>query len=187
MMVSIILIVSGLGLRMIGVAPDPGEIARIGVFFVVSIIYVAFWLGLALLFSILFRRTTTSALASLAIWIFFAFFMFMIAGVIADRAVPIDPQSSTELVLKHEQVRDMVMRISPTTLFEEATIIILNPGVRTLGPILLEEIKGLIPTPLPLGQSLLIIWPHLVSLIALTSICFAISYAKFMRQEIRPT
>ncbi len=45
-----------------------------------------------------------------------------------------------------------------------------------------------VPTnPLPLGQSFLIVWPQLVGLIALTSICFAASYIIFMRREIRAT
>jgi ABC-2 type transport system permease protein len=41
--------------------------------------------------------------------------------------------------------------------------------------------------PLPLPQSALIVMPHLVSLVALTIVCFAIGYACFMRQEIRST
>jgi ABC-2 type transport system permease protein len=39
--------------------------------------------------------------------------------------------------------------------------------------------------PLPLVQSILIVLPYIISLIALTVVCFAISYAVFMRQEIR--
>jgi ABC-2 type transport system permease protein len=39
--------------------------------------------------------------------------------------------------------------------------------------------------PLPLLQSILIVMPYIISLIALTVVCFAISYAVFMRQEIR--
>ena len=39
--------------------------------------------------------------------------------------------------------------------------------------------------PLPLGQSLLVVWPQLTGLIAATVICFAISYIMFMRREIR--
>jgi len=39
--------------------------------------------------------------------------------------------------------------------------------------------------PLPLLQTILIVWPYIISLIAITVICFAVSYAVFMRQEIR--
>jgi len=40
-------------------------------------------------------------------------------------------------------------------------------------------------SPLPFSQSLLLIWPQLVSIIALAAICFAVSYMRFMREEIR--
>jgi ABC-2 type transport system permease protein len=39
--------------------------------------------------------------------------------------------------------------------------------------------------PLPLLQSLYIVTPHLVSLVAITFLCFGICYLVFMRQEIR--
>ena len=39
--------------------------------------------------------------------------------------------------------------------------------------------------PLTLGQSLLVVLPYIVSLIALSVVCFALSYTAFMRQEIR--
>ena len=34
-------------------------------------------------------------------------------------------------------------------------------------------------------QSLLLVWPQVVVLIALTVACFAAAYALFMRQEVR--
>jgi ABC-2 type transport system permease protein len=42
-------------------------------------------------------------------------------------------------------------------------------------------------SPLPLLQSALIVAPHLVSLLAITVVCFGISYACFLRQEVRST
>ena len=39
--------------------------------------------------------------------------------------------------------------------------------------------------PLPLGQSLLLIWPNLTGLIAGTILLFALTYVLFQRQEIR--
>jgi len=41
--------------------------------------------------------------------------------------------------------------------------------------------------PLPLFESVYIVLPLIISLIAITSICFALSYIFFMRQEIRST
>jgi ABC-2 type transport system permease protein len=49
----------------------------------------------------------------------------------------------------------------------------------------MEQVYGTIPGPLPLGQSLLLVWPQVTGLIAATVICFALSYVSFMRREIR--
>jgi ABC-2 type transport system permease protein len=40
---------------------------------------------------------------------------------------------------------------------------------------------------LALSQSIYVVIPHIISLIAITFICFGVSYAVFMRQEIRST
>ena len=48
-----------------------------------------------------------------------------------------------------------------------------------------SEVRGMLPSPLSLGQSLLLVWPQVTSLIAATCILFALSYVRFMRQEIR--
>jgi ABC-2 type transport system permease protein len=39
--------------------------------------------------------------------------------------------------------------------------------------------------PLPLLQSMLIVWQYLVAIIAMTFVCFGVCYLVFMRQEIR--
>ena len=187
MLVSIVMLVAGIGLRMIGVPPSSEEVIRLMAFLAAGIGYGAFWLGLAILFSIFFRRVATSALASIAVWIFFIFFMFMVAGLVANMLVPVDEASSLQELLRNAEVSRMVMRISPIILFQEAVITLLDPLIRTLGFITLAEVGWMIPSPLSLGQSLLLVWPHLISLIALTVVCFAIAYVKFMREEIRST
>ncbi len=78
-----------------------------------------------------------------------------------------------------------LMRLAPSELFNEATTTLLMPSVRSIGPLTMEQVQGAIPSPLPLGQSLLVVWPQLTGLIAATVICFAISYIMFMRREIR--
>jgi len=52
----------------------PEEIWRLAIYVVISLLYISFWLGISILFSVIFRSTATSALASLAIWIFFSSF-----------------------------------------------------------------------------------------------------------------
>lgn len=173
---------------MLGIPPSGEEVLRLVVFLLLSIVYGAFWLGLAILFSTFFRRMATSLLASVGIWLFFAFFMFMIAGAVANMMVPIDQNSPKEIMWQHEQVDTMTMRASPTTLFGEAVAGLLAPEIKSLGPVLVEYEKYMIPgSTLSFGQSLLMVWPHLVSIIALTLVCFAVSYVKFLREEIRST
>jgi len=155
----------------------------------IGVVYGAFWLGLAMLFSILFSRVATSALASIAVWIFFFFFAGMLAGVIANF---VSPAGSTQLSqLQNAEVQIMINRLSPIALFQEATTRILVPAATTLEQVLRLQAEAasefFTPSPLPFGQSLLMVWPHLVSLLALTVVCFAISYLRFMREEIRST
>ncbi|MGB9521764.1 MAG: ABC transporter permease, partial [Anaerolineales bacterium] len=40
-------------------------------------------------------------------------------------------------------------------------------------------------SPLPLRQSLLLIWPQFTGLISITILLFALGYVLFQRQEIR--
>lgn len=190
LVVSIVVLVAGMGLRMIGVPPTAEEILRLFAFIFVSIVYGAFWMSLAVLFSIFFSRTATSALAAIALWIFLFLFMPMLARVIAGAAVPIDENSAVELIVKNDEIYRAISRISPTTLYGETVQVLLMPELGNPSPTLMLlsiYTAGMIPTPLPLGQSLLIIWPQLTSLVALTALCFAGSYIKFMREEIRST
>lgn len=186
MMLTTILLVSGYGLRMIGVTPTPEEITRLFIYLVFTVIYGAFWMGLAMLFSVLFRRIATSLLTPIAIWLFFSIFILMIAPAIANSVAP--PENATQAVLiRNVEIQQMIMRVSPNTLFSEATAVLLMPQVRSLGIVTQSQAAYMLPNPLSLGQSVLLVWPQLISLMGLCAICFAISYVVFMRQEIRAT
>lgn len=73
----------------------------------------------------------------------------------------------------------------PNELFSQAASTLLMPSVRNLGPLTMEQVQGAIPGPLPLGQSILLVWPQVTGLIALTVLCFILAYITFMRREIR--
>jgi len=187
MIVSVVAIAAGLGLRIIGVPPSSEEVLRLIVFALMSMVYGAFWMALAVLFSVFFNRAATSMLASIALWIFLFFFMSMIAGAIANAQVPIDQNSSLAMLTKNAEIQGMVGRISPCTLYGEATAALLVPELGSLNPALMISTlaAGRMLTPLPFNQSLLLVWPQVVGIIALAAICFAISYIRFMREEIR--
>lgn len=175
----------GLGLLIFGVPPTLDEFLRILVYLALSVVYISFWLALSLLFSILFRQTTTSALAGIALWLFFTLFAVFFVGMIANAIYPVNNSSSAQQILNNARLELWLGRISPNALYDEATVTLLNPSVRALGFVMLDQLYGAIDAPLSFGQSVLLIWPHLVSLIAATLICFGAAYYAFMRQEIR--
>jgi ABC-2 type transport system permease protein len=190
MMVSIVLLITGMGLKIVGVIPGAEELWRIFLYLIVSIVYISFWLGVSILFSIMFRSIATSALAAIALWIFFSFFVSLGATAIANTAVPDVKESNPESVVQHAKVQRAISLISPMVLYSDATATVIDPTRKTTKSIVLvgpmerisqERFSG----PLPLSQSILVVLPYIISLIAITAICFAVSYSVFMRQEIR--
>lgn len=175
MVATTLLLVSGYGLRMIGVPPTTEEIIRLFIYIILIIIYGAFWMGLAMLFSVVTKRVAVSLLVTIAIWLIF--FLWTLMGPLFTATIAQSVEGQLNL-----------LRISPLFLFSEATTVLLVPAYR-LGFMTMTagELSYVIPNPVSLGQSLISIWPHLVSLISLSVICFAISYVLFMRQEIRAT
>jgi len=86
------------------------------------------------------------------------------------------------------QLELALARLSPNTLYAVAILAFLNPAVRAFGPLLpiqLIQLQWAVPTPLPLSQSLMLVWPQLTGLIAGTILLFAVSYVLFQRQELR--
>ena len=177
-------LVMGFGLISIGIPPTAEEFLRVIVFILISICYVAFWLNLSIFFSIKFRQAATSALACVAIWLFFSIFYNMIINLIGKAISPSEMATTYQMIV-YQRFMLNLLRFAPSMLFNEATTTLLMPSVRSLGPLTMEQVHGAIPSPLPLGQSLLIVWPQLTGLIAATVICFALSYGSFMRKEIR--
>ena len=185
---AMLLLVSGFGLWMIGVPPTAEEIIRLFIYLFLTIVYGAFWMGLAILFSVLLRRVASSLLTSLGVWLFFSIFILMLAPVIANAIAPATADASQAELIRNAELHKMITRFSPNILFQEATTALIFPVLAgSLGMVSASQVAYMIPNPLSLGQSILLIWPHLTSLVSLSAICFAISYVLFMRQEIRPT
>jgi ABC-2 type transport system permease protein len=177
-------LVLGTGLIAIGIPPTAEEFLRIIFFVILGILYVAFWLNLSILFSVLFRQPATSALSGIAIWLFFSIFYNMIINLATKSFIPPD-YAPVEYLVRFDEFKLNLLRINPGQLFSEATTTLLMPSVRSLGPLTMEQMIGTIPGPLPLGQSLLLVWPQVTGLVAATILCFALSYISFMRREIR--
>ena len=110
--------------------PSSGRrVLRIVFFIITSIFYVAFWLNLAILFYLL-RQAATSALASVAVWLFFSVFYTMIVNLVAKRV-----ESVTDgITLSDYQLSKFIlglMRLAPSELLNEATTTLLMPSVRS--------------------------------------------------------
>jgi ABC-2 type transport system permease protein len=187
-LITLWLLVVGLGLLLIGIPPGAEEIARSFVFLLVTIVYAGVWLALALLFSILTRSAATAALVTLGLWLFITFIWPVLAGAVAQAIVPPDPRYmalglQTPGTAELEQI---LARFSPSTLYAEVVVALLDPTTRALGPIYLSQLQGaVLGAPLPLGESILIAWPQMVAMIATAMLLFVVGYVIFQRQEVR--
>ena len=179
------LLIIGAGILGLGLPPSGEEVARILLFLLVTVFYGGVWLALALVFSTVFRQPATAALASIAIWLFFTIFWSILADLLAVAMQPVRLGTLQE-ALAQAKLAQALARFSANTLYVEATVGLLNPAVRSFGLVLPNELQGaLLGAPLPLGESVALIWPHLTGLIAATILLFALSYVLFQRQEIR--
>lgn len=178
-------LIMALGTIIIGIPPTLEEFLRMISFLLITIFYIGFWLNLSIVFSVRFRQPATSALSGISVWLFFSFFYDMILNLIAKGIAPNAGTATVDDLVGFQNQMLWLSRISPYTLYNEATTTLLMPSVRNLGPLTTEQVYGAIASPLPFGQSLLLVWPQVTGLIALTLICFAVSYVLFLRQEIR--
>lgn len=186
MVFSMGILVAAVGVLCTGILPTGEEIARIFVFLLFTVVYIAFWLALSLFFSVICKNAATSAMASIAVWLFCALFMGMLAGMIADAMYPInDTWNALKNGMANYNCELTLNRLSPYYLFAEAVTTIMNPAVRTINVMTMESLSGAIDGYLSFGQSLLLVWPHLVGMAALMALFFGASYISFMKQEIR--
>jgi len=126
------------------------------------------------------RGAATSALIGVGLWLFVAVPYFgpalfgLIGGVVTG-----DPATQQQL-----------QRLLPSTLYFEVSSVLLDPRVATTASSLSlsQQIQNVARIPnagLSVDQSLLLIWPHIVTLFGATVGCFALAYTRFMRQEVR--
>jgi len=185
MLAALWLLITGLGIFRLGVVPSGEEVARGLLFLLATLAYAGVWLGLAMGFSVLYRQPATSALATLAVWLFFAVFWNIITQIVAQAVRPIE-YGFPEEQLRQIQMQLFLSRLSPNTLYTEVLLAILNPAQRALGPVLVTQLEGAIMgTPLSWFDSLLLAWPQLVGMVASVILLFAWAYVNFQRQEVR--
>ncbi|MGT2466399.1 ABC transporter permease [Mesorhizobium atlanticum] len=184
-LVALWLMVTGLGMLLLGLPPGGEEIARGLGFLFASLVYAGVWLAVAVACSTLVKSPATSALCALTIWLLFAVFWPMLAPLIAGAVAPIDPLDPMTAVHQIE-IQQAIARVSPNTLYSEVTLALLNPATRSLGLLLTSQLSGaLMGAPLPFSLSVALIWPQLAVMIAALLVMFTVAYVSFQRQEIR--
>ena len=183
MLASLVLFVSGIGIFRLGVVPSAAEVTRLFVWLILAVVYVGFWQALATLTSVMARRASTSALIPVGVWLVLALFGSFIFSAVAGLVAPRDGSPAAEVdYLRAEQA---ISQISPITLFQQGSTVLLDPEVRTVGLVTLEQVDRAIVSELNLTQSLGVVWPQLVVLVAMTAAMFALAYIAFVRQEVR--
>lgn len=186
-LLAITLIVSGVAFLVLGVSPSPDDLARLAAWFVVALAYLGFWLAFAMLCSVVVRRAATSALAAIALWIVLTIFAALLVGIVASYLAPVPANATVDQQIANTELQLDLARVSPGTLYSEAAAYLLDPTVQTVGivPVAQQTDNRAIPSILPIDQSLLLAWPQVVALVALTVVCFGLGYIAFMRQEVR--
>ena len=187
-LVAVVLLIAGFGMLRLGIVPRPAEVLRIVAWVGVTFAYVSLWLAFGLLLSVLLRRAATAALVGFGVWILITIFGGFITTLVAGLVAPLTGSTPDE-ILASVGTQELISRLVPTTLYQEASLVLLNPSLTQVStPTTIDQVAQLqqqIPSLVSLDQSLLLVWPHVVALIALTVICFAGAYVAFMRQEVR--
>ena len=189
-LVSVVGLISGFGILRLGIVPSADEILRLIVWVLVTAIYVGVWLAFGLLLSVLIRRAATSALVGFGVWFVLIIFGSFIVDLVAKAISPITG-TTIDTALPQAQLQNFITQLLPTNLYSDITTVILNPrenpAARIPGSIgQFEQAAQQIPnTVLSLSQSLLLVWPQIVALLALAVACFVAAYIAFMRQEVR--
>lgn len=185
--VGVTLLVAGIGILRLGIVPSAGEVARLLAWVAVTIVYIALWLAVATLCSVLVTRAATSALIGIGLWLVLSLFGVMLAGIAAGLISPADG-SGGAAALDQARLQQLLSGVNPGTIYAQATLALLNPGVTAVtvpGLAQALQLSQQIPTQLSLQQSLLIVWPQVVLLLAATLVAFAVAYLVFLRQEVR--
>jgi ABC-2 type transport system permease protein len=187
-LLSVIVLIAAFGLLRLGIVPHPPELLRLVVWVAATFLYIAVWLAFGLLLSVLVRRAATAALIGFGVWLLLTIFGGLITKFIGGLLAPA-ANATPDAILGSLQLQQLVTRLLPSTLYSEVSVVLLNPSVTQVStPATIDQFQQAqqqIPSLFSLDQSLLLVWPHLVAMVALMVVCFVGAYIAFMRQEVR--
>lgn len=182
--VVVTVVVAGLGILLLGIVPTLSETARLAAWLVAAVIFIGVWLAFGTFCSVVLKRAATAALVAIGVWLVVALFGALFAQVAADVISPID-LSNPASPLENAKTELTLSRLSPVVLYEETSSALLTPQVRSVGLVTFAQLDRAIVSNLTMSQSLLLVWPQMVGMIAAMVVIFAAAYIAFMRQEVR--
>jgi ABC-2 type transport system permease protein len=189
MLAALVVIVAAVGIMRLGIIPSPEEIGRILVWLGATILYGSFWLAFALLLSVVIRNTASAALIGFGSWLGLTLFGSFLLPLVAGALFSIGSATSIPDAFSANTAQQLFLRLSPAQLYNDVQSAILNPTTSSvLGPTNIGQAvasQEALPTLLSLDQSILVVWPQIVILVAITVAMFALAYVLFLRQEVR--
>lgn len=189
MMAALIVLVTALGIVRLGIIPTPEELARVVLWLLATILYAGFWLAFALLLSVVVRGAASAALVGFGTWLGLAVFGQFLLPLAANFLFPPTTTTLGGYAYTSTQAQEVFLRVSPANIYQDIVVAIMNPNAKTVldyGNIG-QRVSAAeqVPSLLTLDQSILLVWPQIVALVALTVAMFALAYVLFLRQEVR--
>jgi ABC-2 type transport system permease protein len=189
MLAALVALVAATGIMRLGIIPGAEEVARVIAWFLATVLYASFWLAFALLLSVVIRGAASAALIGFGSWLALILFGQYLLPIIAGVLFPANTTGTANDFFASTSAQQLFLRLSPATLYQDIVTALMNPatksvlGVGNLGQYVSS--REALPTLLSLDQSILLIWPQVVVLVALTVAMFALAYVLFLRQEVR--
>jgi ABC-type transport system involved in multi-copper enzyme maturation permease subunit len=187
-----------------GFSPSGGDLSRLGVMLLLSVAYVSLFLGLGVLLSIKFNKSSSALLWGVIIWLVLTLLIPPMAPLVADAVTPGSSLGEVRLFrlkaqgddmtaedweqvmqqLDEEQQRrksieDTVRLFSPRTHFENAANAVLQKttDVKIIGET--GESRSI-----SLGEGIANSWQYISVLVVLTVVLFGSCYLLFTRQDL---
>lgn len=175
-------IITYVSLKLIGNVPlSSSEIVRLMMFFIMSFLYMAFFLVLAITFSIVIKNINKALLVAIIVWLVLAFIFPQIGdtmdmdnqlpgGFFAQMGMTRDQEHKVLEKFKfYETLRDSIEEMSPTKHYERVSFALLGvkPGFENNTPLEILQLK----------------WINLIGLTVPGILLCLISYMVFLRRE----
>jgi ABC-2 type transport system permease protein len=190
MLGALVILVTALGIVRLGIIPGVEEVVRVVSWLLATILYASFWLAFALLLSVLIRGAASAALVGFGTWLGVSLFGQFLLPLLAEALFPATTTTFGGFQYTSTQASEIMLRLSPDVLYQDITKALLNPTVNTvfgsygnIGQAISAAQQQV--SLLSYDQSVLLVWPQIVALVALTVAMFALAYVLFLRQEVR--